>query len=193
MPIATDERREYSRFCRDQVACMVTIDGKSQRGYIVEESIGGLRVSGIQLDRLRQNQKITVESEGQVINGYCRNLDFDESGKFAIGILCAEEKVRFQLGGHLLACFLKHKDQSFICFPIDVNDSHCRARLIDGKEFSLPRDLIEYKTRSRRWSELSGNHSFIKTLAKLYQIEDTEQPRLPEEWVNEIVNFEFKA
>jgi len=192
MSTTFDDRREYSRFHREPVACTVTTDGHSQPGFIVEESIGGLRVSGLRFDRIRLNQKIRIESEDQVINGFCRNLDFDESGKFGIGILCDETTSDVALGEHLLAWFLKHNEKSFVCFPLDVGATKCRVRLTDGKEFTLSRDSIEYKTRSKRRSELSGDLAFLKTLTRLYGIQETNPPRSPDELMDVITDHEFR-
>lgn len=192
MSTTFDDQREYSRFHRDPVACTVTIDGHSQAGFIVEESIGGIRVNGLQFHRLRFNEKVKIETEDQVINGFCRNLDFDESGRFGVGILCDENAGDRQQGGQLLAWFLKHNQRSFVCFPLEVGKTKCRVRLIDGKEFTLPLDSVESKTRSKRRAELSGDLAFLTTLKQLYRIKETSPPYSPDELIDVITKHEFE-
>lgn len=81
----TLNRRRYRRIPSAEY-CDVSSDGRRATCKVLNESIGGFRVSGIHPTCLPRNQPLTIEYRDEIIEAFCTNVARDESAAFTIGL-----------------------------------------------------------------------------------------------------------
>ena len=180
------ERRRFSRIARDREPCQLRFGEATHHGWVVEESIGGLKVTGIDLLALPENQPVEITYHGISQHGICRTvgLDSDES-TFSIGIMLKDKPMLAEPHGLLVGCFFSVHGFWVSCLPltVDANGKLC-IELFDGKELCVDRDSVQAFTIHQRRQMLLDDLDACQRLASLYQI-DSPTP------VEEIVQLEF--
>lgn len=131
------------------------MNGAATEGYLVDESIGGIRVGGVPLLHLFVNQPFTVEYEDIVVNGSSRTASRGENGLFEIGLVRDSEEDTSASESTLVNSFWEVDGMTVICFPRRViDDDHILISFPDGKEFKVRMDELTQMTREERSSYL---------------------------------------
>ena len=183
-----ENRREFLRINAQDAKCVVKLGIGQSSGYVIDESISGIRVGGLELLMLIADQKVTVVHDGQSIVGRCRSVTRDENGLFRIGIFRESEAHLSEPRSILLNSFMNLGGCDLVCLPLAVVDEHrIRVRLMDEKEFVVRRNQIFQLTRDEREKALR-NHQTLTEISNIYSLMDDSR-----NWatVNDILLVEF--
>ena len=150
-------RRKFLRLNTDRQQCNVRLGIGESAGFVVDESIEGLRIGGLDLLILFADQKVTVEYDGESIVGRCRSVSRGDGGYFEVGIHREGDDYTEDPKSILLNTFMKFDGKSVTCVPMGVTqDDDVQIKLINGKEFtvSLPTHASRTlgRTLRRRYS-----------------------------------------
>jgi len=157
-------------------------------GFVVEESIGGMKVSGLDLLCLPENQPVTIEYNDSVEHGVCRNLTRAEDGKMELGVMLRSAPVIAEPNGLLLSCFFSVQNEWVFCRPVRVDDKQkLTICLFDGKEFNVNRSDVTPLTCKEREASLQGSLERVQFLSNLYGMNSNPLS----ESIREILDFEF--
>ena len=160
-------RRKFLRLNTDRQQCNVRLGIGESAGFVVDESIEGLRIGGLDLLILFADQKVTVEYDGESIVGRCRSVSRGDGGYFEVGIHREGDDYTEDPKSILQNTFMKFDGKSVTCVPMGVTqDDDVQIKLINGKEFTVSRDQIFQLTRQERLEELCDDD----TLAKVMQV-----------------------
>ena len=177
------ERRRFARIPRDRSACRIRFGDAEFDGFLVEESIGGLKVSGLDLLALPENQPVEIIYHNVANYGICRTANRDDDDTLAIGVMLKDHPVLAEPQGLLVSCFFSAHGHWLACSPLQVNaDDSLEIQLFDGKELTVSRQAVKAFTLFERRAELKANPSMQSKLAELYSSRDT---------VDDVLNFEF--
>lgn len=145
-------RRKFGRIGIGKQPCFIRIDGGAgTQGHIIDESIGGLRVGGVRLLHLFENQKFTIEYDDNFISCHSRTVSRGEDGLFEIGFVRDLESDRISSDSILINSFWEADGVSFVCFPRNVIDEETLAiSFPEGKEFQVPIKDVAQMTRKER-------------------------------------------
>ena len=183
-----DNRRKYMRISSQQIDCKVRLGVGESAGFVVDESIDGLRVGGLDLLLLAADQRIEVEYLGQTLIGRCRSVARDENGLFQVGIYREDPSYRANIRSMLLNSFMTFNGCDIVCLPISVvNEEKIRVRLMDGNEFTVQKDQVFQISRDEREMELQSQHK-LSELLQVYSLMDANN-RLYS--LNDILDYEF--
>ena len=83
-PIMIANRRKYVRIKSNDCSCRFELDGCESAAVVVDESIEGIRISGVNLMRLSLDQKITIHHKGVTIAGRCRSISRNQMAHFGL-------------------------------------------------------------------------------------------------------------
>ena len=127
------------------------MNGAETEGYIVDESIGGIRVGGVPLLHLFVDQKFTIQYDDVSITGLSRTVSRGKDGLFEIGLIRDQEDSPQSSDATLINSFLEVDGVSLVCFPRNVIDQDTMSiSLPDGKEFEVPIQDVQQMTRHER-------------------------------------------
>jgi len=129
------------------------MNGAATEGFIVNESIGGIRVGGVPLLHLFANQPFTIEYDDLVVEGLSRTASRGEDGLFEIGLI-RQSEVKGQSSSTestLVNSFLEVDEISIVCFPRNIiDDQKMSISFPDGKKFEVLIEDVVQMTRDER-------------------------------------------
>lgn len=144
-------RRKYGRIGIGDQTCLVRMNGAATEGYIINESIGGIRVGGVPLLHLFVNQKFTIEYDDISVTGFSQTASRGEDGLFEIGLSREEELEPTSSEATLINSFWVVDGVSFVCFPRNIIDQDTMSiSFPDGKEFEVPIEDVIQMTQDER-------------------------------------------
>lgn len=181
-----NERRKFKRIQRDPLACNINIDMSFHPGAIIEESIGGLKIRGLDLLVLPQDYPITIEHLGVQQTGIVRSITRN-SGTFEVGIslqpLDFEETSEKNL---LLSCFIYEAEQLVVCQPLELDQNgQVRITLWNDAERVVDRSQLVPLTRGERKQVLDATPEHVNFLQAQYSLGQQE------DLVDAILEYEF--
>lgn len=169
----SQNRRKFIRIDAGSTPCQITIGQDCSKAILVNESIYGLCVGGLDLMFLAADQQVIVEYESERIIGRCRSASKDANGSFQIGILKTEDDFKREVSQILVNSFMDFGGCKIVCLPLGMQpDGQVRIRLIDGKEFSVEKCKIVQMTRPERQAEFTEDPSDLGRLLKIYSALD---------------------
>lgn len=167
-------RRKFLRLNADRQQCIVRLGIGESGGFLIDESIEGLRVGGLDLLILFADQKVAVEINDELIVGRCRSVSRSDGGYFEVGIHRERDDYDGDSQSLLLNSFMKFDGNSVTCVPLGlVGDDEVRIRLINGKEFTVMRNQIFQLTRQERLEELCDEEALAKVM-QVYRLMDND-------------------
>lgn len=164
-----ENRRKFIRIDAGRAPCQIEIGGVRSDGYLINESIYGVCVGGLDLMFLGADQQVLIESENERIVGRCRSASKEGDGKFQIGILKSEDNSEYGINRILINSYIEFGGARIVCIPLGRQPRDLvQIRLIDGKEFTVSRSKVVQMTRSERQNELNQDVSTLGRLLKIY-------------------------
>jgi hypothetical protein len=181
-------RRKFHRISVEE-KCVVKIDDVELECNLVDQSINGAKIAGLDFLVIPYGKTLTVyfgsESFEAVIRGVTRN----EKNEMLIGIERAEtaEPETLDKEAMLLNCYLRHEGNLMVCIPISVEaDNRVRVQLWDGMQFPINFSALVTMNRTERYESLMKG-SDLAMMADLYGIKDVPMSRL----LDTLFEFEF--
>lgn len=186
-------RREFHRIACVPVPCIVEADGCRVECELLDESIGGFRIIGIDPLMLDQDQPMSIEHRDEVMNVYCANVSRTDEGKFSIGL--EREDVRSQNDdpaptGTLINPYVHiGKGVGVLCRLVEIKSPEdVVVEVLGKKRFSVHANRVTPLLRVERKAELTALDS-IDWLAEIYSSASLDETISPT--VDAIVDFEF--
>jgi hypothetical protein len=181
-------RRKFSRMIPVNAECELKIGGEKLKCELLEDSIGGMKVGGLDLLLVPQDAAVELNYRDFAQQGCCRSICRGEGNRFEMGIMLCDETSRPTTGGLLVGCFVRCHDNMIACRPIGLSDDgRVRLQIHDGKEFVIARKFLVGKTRNERARDLYANPAEVQFASKNYGLNvDNATDR-----VETIVDFEF--
>ena len=153
-----ENRRKYLRMSSGGEECTLTVDGIKLEGEIVDESISGIGITGLDLLMMPHNKPLTVEHRDGSFSGNARHVKRQEDGQFNLGVIRETELSSdepLETAAMLINCYVKHGDALVICMPILLeSDSQVLIQLWDGVQFRVPRSKLNPMSRLERFEIL---------------------------------------
>ena len=150
-------RRKFLRLNTDRQQCNVRLGIGESAGFVVDESIEGLRIGGLDLlilfaDQSRRSgwapprrpcrTRLPLSTTESIV-GRCRSVSRGDGGYFEVGIHREGDDYTEDPKSILLNTFMKFDGKSVTCVPMGVTqDDDVQIKLINGKEFTVSRDQI---------------------------------------------------
>jgi hypothetical protein len=148
-------RRKYVRIKSDECSCEFELDGNESTAVVVDESIEGIRISGVNLTRLSLDQPITIQHKGVTIVGRCRSISRNRNGSYRVGVLRASAAYVHKHKSFILNTFMRCSKFAIACTINEtLGSDQLHVELLDGKTFVLDRDRVVKKTRDQRRAQL---------------------------------------
>ncbi len=150
-------RRKYVRIKANRNPCQFELNGMESNCVVVDESIEGIRVSGLDLTRLSLDQKITIHYKGVTIIGRCRSISRNPDGTFRVGVFRESAEYEHAHKAFLLNTFMRCNRFEIVCTVNEtIGTDQLHVELLDGKTFVLDRDRVIKRTRTERHAKLEA-------------------------------------
>ena len=164
-----ENRRKYLRMASGGEACTLTVDGVKLHGEIVDESISGIGITGLDLLMMPHNKPLVVEHRDGSFSGNARHAKRLEDGQLNLGVIRETELSSddpIDTAAMLVNCYVKHGDALVICMPIIVeSNSQVLIQLWDGVKFRVPRSKLQPMCRLERFEMLQDTDCIAYTTA----------------------------
>ena len=183
------ERRKFKRTPCGPFDCQIRFDLAKHPGAIIEESIGGLKLSGLDLLVVPENCPITVEHMETQQSGVVRSVS-RQNGKLQLGVSLQQSVPENQrvVENLLLGCYIYEDEQLVACHPIALeSDGRVLVELWDGQQRIVPRDQLTPLTRGERRQILEATAGHVAHLLSIYDLESEDDATK----VDAILIFEF--
>lgn len=183
-------RRKFHRISVDH-DCVVVIDGAKLQCTLVDQSINGAKIAGLDFLVVPFGKTLQVNEDGQEFDAVIRGVTRDEKGKMLIGIQRAETVDQNENNGEamLLNCYIRHDGNMMVCIPLSVEpDGRVKIQLWDGMQFPINYSALETMNRAERYQSLM-TASNLKMIAELYGLGSLPMAQL----ADTIFEFEFGA
>ena len=181
-------RRKYHRISIDE-KCTVSVDGAKLSCSLVDQSINGAKIAGLDFLVVPFGKTISVNCEGEEFEAVIRGVTRDEKGDMQIGIQRSEtvNDADENSGAMLLNSFIRHEGNLMVCIPISVEPSgQVKIQLWDGMQFPINFSALETMSRTERYTSLMTG-SNLKMIADLYGLGNIPMAQL----ADRIFEFEF--
>lgn len=173
-----NNRRKFSRIAVNEETCNVTINGHSYHAKLVDQSIGGFRIEGLNLLMLPDNVPIVLEFDGETTEVVCRNVKRVDDNSFAVGLQRTDVKKKTEdeesteITPQVFINSYVKLDETFktLCWPLAVADSKLVVEVAGGKEFKVGMGKIQTFTKKERLSDLRKSNDSLKRLVELYTL-----------------------
>lgn len=181
-------RRKFHRIPVDE-KCIVKIDGADLECALVDQSINGAKIAGLDFLVVPYGKKLSIHHDGEAFEAVIRGVTRDEKGELLIGIERAEIADSDPNTGDamLLNCYLRHEGNLMVCIPISIeSDKRVRIQLWDGMQFPINYSALVAMNRTERYESLVKD-SDLETIAELYGLHDIPVANL----LDVLFQFEF--
>ena len=181
-------RRKFHRIPVEE-KCIVKIDGVELECNLVDQSITGAKIAGLDFLVIPYGKTLSVHYDDEVFEAVIRGVTRNEKNEMLIGIERSETADPDSLDKEamLLNCYLRHEGNLMVCIPISVEaDSRVRVQLWDGMQFPINFTALVTMNRTERYKSLMKG-SDLSMIADLYGIKDVPLARL----LDTLFEFEF--
>lgn len=192
-------RRQYFRLAVDVELGEIDLRGQTYQGVLLEESIGGLKIGGLELVNLVRGDLVTFRGQRESYQGLCRSVARDDQGLFSIGIERAENSTGASTKRMLVNSYIFNEGYHFVCYPeLTVNSENTQVTLWNEHQLiATKQQLCSFTEVERR--EYLESPDYLHFVATAYgkmpnlvadeskQTEDNVNQTL----VQEILDFEF--
>lgn len=181
----SNNRRQYSRLSINGEPSTLFLRGEQYDCQLLEESIGGLKVGGIELLNLVQGEPVIVKVRDEEFLGWSRNVSRADDGAFSIGIQRTETEQNSESKRMLVNTYIVNKGYHFICYATSARQQESvevclwdrHQLVVDGKQ------LVSMTEHDRR--KQLGDPNYLSVVSAIYgQRPDTMLPQ-------QILDFEF--
>lgn len=203
-------RRRYHRIPCLPSPCFIEADGRRAGCELLDESIGGFRISGIDPLMLNRDQPMLIEHRGEVVSVCCANVSRTKDGKFSIGLQRHDTRSSFfpedntdqsiwdvrprnegkprSVSGSLINPYVRFGHSvGILCRLVSISPESVKIEVLNRKNFNVTANRVSPLTRKERRAELTDLES-VDWLADIYS-ETQHQPIAPT--VDAIIEFEF--
>lgn len=179
-----DDRRRYRRLLAESgCACILTSGGTSAPCEIIDQSIGGYRVGGINLTHLKKNQSVTIVRKDDIIPAACVNVERMPNGRFTLGLQRddtvshswstpgAGKDVETAAHSYLINPYVRLNHPGFVLCRLVKLESDQTVHIAVGEEVhQVATAKIQPMTRQERGKELEelNKHRKLDWLASAY-------------------------
>ena len=181
-------RRKFHRISVDE-KCVVTIDGANLDCSLVDQSINGAKIAGLDFLVVPFGKTLTVKQSGEDFEAVIRGVTRGEDNEMLIGIQRADTLKEDELNSDavLLNCYIRHDGNMMVCIPVSVEpDGRVKIQLWDGMQFPINYSALETMNRTERYTSLMSG-SNLKMIADLYGLGSVPMAEL----ADRIFEFEF--
>ena len=181
-------RRKFHRISVDE-KCVVTIDGANLDCSLVDQSINGAKIAGLDFLVVPFGKKLTVKQDGEEFEAVIRGVTRGENNEMLIGIQRSDTLKQDEIKGDsvLLNCYIRHDGNMMVCIPVSVEpDGRVKIQLWDGMQFPINYSALETMNRTERYTSLMAG-SNLRMIADLYGLGSVPMAEL----VDKIFEFEF--
>ncbi len=181
-------RRKYHRIPVDE-KCTVNVDGSKLECSLVDQSINGAKIAGLDFLVVPFGKKLSIDCDGEVFDAVIRGVTRGENNEMHIGIQRAEtvDDAEHGCDAMLLNCFIRHEGNLMVCIPISVEpNGQVKVQLWDGMQFPINYSSLETMNRTERYTSLMSG-SNLKMIADLYGLGSVPMAQI----ADKIFEFEF--
>lgn len=184
----TTNQRKFHRIPVEE-KCIVQIDGVDLECKLVDQSITGAKIAGLEFLVIPYGKALSVRYDDEVFDAVVRGVTRDDQSKMLIGVERAElvDLSSISEEAMLLNCYLRHEGNLMVCIPISVEaDGRVLVQLWDGKQFPINFTALVTMSRAERYQSLMKG-SDLAMIADLYGIKDVPMSNL----LDALFDFEF--
>ncbi len=170
------ERRKFTRIPTANETSQIIINGNSYDGFIIDESISGFGITGLNVLLLAKDTPLIIRFRENEINCVCKHISRMEFG-LRIGVerlfnrnspIVVHDRMsrdcRF-----LIAPFIKIESMLAMCVPVELlSNGKLSVVLWNGMELEVDPGMIHVMTREERATQLGETKSFDE-LTWIYQ------------------------
>lgn len=181
-------RRKYHRIPVDE-KCTVIVDGARLECNLIDQSINGAKIAGLDFLVVPFGKQVTVSCDGEEFEAVIRGVTRGENDEMHIGIQRAETVDDSAQTGDamLLNCFIRHEGNLMVCIPLSVEpNGQVKIQLWDGMQFPINYSALQTMNRTERYSSLMSG-SNLKMIADLYGLGSVPMAQA----ADKIFEFEF--
>lgn len=181
-------RRKFHRIPVDE-KCVVNVDGSKLECSLIDQSINGAKIAGLDFLVVPFGKKLTIDCDGEEFEAVIRGVTRGENNEMHIGIQRSEtvDDTEENSDAMLLNCFIRHEGNLMVCIPISVEpNGHVKVQLWDGMQFPINFSALETMNRTERYTSLMTG-SNLKMIADLYGLGSVPLAQV----ADEIFEFEF--
>lgn len=181
-------RRKFHRIPVDE-KCVVEIDGANLDCSLVDQSINGAKIAGLDFLVVPFGKSLVVKQDEEEFDAVIRGVTRGENQEMLIGIQRSETIDEDEENGDamLLNCYIRHDGNMMVCIPISVEpDGRVKIQLWDGMQFPINFSALETMNRTERYTSLMSG-SNLKMIAELYGLGAVPMAQL----ADKIFEFEF--
>ena len=181
-------RRKFHRIPVEE-KCIVKIDGVDLECSLVDQSITGAKIAGLDFLVIPYGKELSVHYDEEVFQAVVRGVTRNDKNEMLIGIERSEtaDPDSIDKDAMLLNCYLRHEGNLMVCIPISVEaDSRVRVQLWDGMQFPISFTALVTMNRTERYKSLMKG-SDLSMIADLYGIKNVPMSRL----LDTLFEFEF--
>jgi hypothetical protein len=181
-------RRKFHRIPVEET-CTVKIDGVDLECKLVDQSITGAKVSGLDFLVIPYGKSLSVHYDDEVFDAVIRGVTRNDKNEMLIGIERAENTDPDTLNetAMLLNCYLRHEGNLMVCIPISVDaDNRVKVQLWDGMQFPINFSALVTMNRTERYQSLIKG-SDLAMIAELYGLKDVPMSKM----LDALFEFEF--
>lgn len=183
-----DNRRKFRRLPCAGEKVVVEADGRRVDCEVLDQSIGGFRIIGIDPLMLDKGQPLSITYQDEVIDVSCVNVSRMEDGKFSIGVARTRDSSgdTSSSEGSLINPYVRlEADLAVLCRVVEVlNGSQLKIEFPGGTQCDVAANAISAMSREERRLQLGAQESLSKLIA-LYS-ENALEPT-----IGSILNFEY--
>lgn len=168
-------RRQFHRFSPEPTPCVVTMDSVQLGGIVVDESINGAGICGLDMLMIPYNKKLTVTYRDESFSAIARRVTRRSDGRIKLGVVRESEVSDGDLvpsNAMLVNCYVQLKDMLVICAPVELNnENQILIQLWDGMQFRVSRSQLVSLTREERF-QLLGEEGILGQAVEMYGLGD---------------------
>ena len=151
-----NNRRYFSRIKLQDEICQITVLGKSYVVQLVDQSIGGACIRGLEMLNVIRGLSVEIEMRTEQFKGRILNVFRDGDHRLCYGIAWTENDVP---GNRmLLNTFVPNGGDFFVCDFIEFKGDNVLVSL-SGEQLEIPRDWIQSFTEGQRETQLQDIQS----------------------------------
>jgi hypothetical protein len=166
-------RRKHERISGNEEPCVVSLDQVHMEGIVVDESVAGVGIAGLDLFMMPFNKPVIVNRREGQFAANVRYVRRTQDHRFNVGVirrteLTAEEAT--ENSAMLINCYVNHHDWLVICMPIEVDSDQVVVQLWDGLQFRVKRADLVSLTRRERFQMLDDEKHLSNAL-EMYKLQ----------------------
>jgi len=176
-------RRKFHRIPVEE-KCIVRIDGVDLECHLVDQSITGAKIAGLDFLVIPYGKPLSIIYDGESFDAIIRGVTRDEKNEMLIGIERSEtaDPDSIDKEAMLLNCYIRHEGNLMVCIPISVEAdgrvctelrmcqwpdclTHCSNLNLESWQTAMRRRLARASNRTRRRDQSPVNFACPAYLA----------------------------